>query len=369
MQDVRIEKMAELLVNYSVGIKSGDKVAIQGEILAEPLLKAIYTKVLQAGGHPFLLVSPRGIDEILYRFASDEQLRHVPPPVKLIMDTYDVRISIGAESNTRALTSVDPAKIVLRQQSRTELMRTFMQRAASGELRWTYAIFPTEAYAQDAEMSLSEYEDLVFTACLGDVNDPVGYWKRFSAWQQKIIEWLNGKKKIHIVAPETDLYLSVEGRKFLNCDGHENMPDGEIFTGPVEDSIEGHVYFSYPAIENGREVSGIRLWFEKGQVVKATAEKNQEFLLKTLDTDEGARRVGEFAFGTNRGITTFTRQILFDEKINGSFHMALGASYPETGGKNESAIHWDMICDMRNGGEVTVDGELFYKDGKFVIPI
>ncbi|MCR4393382.1 MAG: aminopeptidase [Dehalococcoidales bacterium] len=369
MKDIRIEKMAELLVDYSVGVKRGDKVAIQGETLAEPLLKAIYTKVLQAGGHPFLLVSPPGIDEILYRFASDEQLKHVPPPVKLIMDTYDVRISIGAESNTRALTSVDPAKIVTRQQSRTELMRTFMQRAARGELRWTYAIYPIDAYAQDAEMSLSEYEDFVFTACLGDVNDPVGYWKRFSAWQQKIIEWLNGKKKIHIVAPETDLYLSVEGRKFLNCDGHENMPDGEIFTGPVEDSIEGHVYFSYPAIENGREVSGIRLWFEKGQVVKATAEKNQEFLLKTLDTDEGARRVGEFAFGTNRGITSFTRQILFDEKINGSFHMALGASYPETGGKNESAIHWDMICDMRSGGEVTVDGELFYKDGKFVIPI
>jgi len=369
MKDIRIEKMAELLVDYSVGVKKGDKVAIQGEILAEPLLKAIYTKVLQAGGHPFLLVSPPGIDEILYRFASDEQLKHVPPPVKLIMDTYDVRISIGAESNTRALTSIDPVKIVLRQQSRTELMRTFMQRAARGELRWTYAIYPTDAYAQDAEMSLSEYEDFVFTACLGDVNDPVGYWKRFSAWQQKIIEWLNGKKKIHIVAPETDLYLSVEGRKFLNCDGHENMPDGEIFTGPVEDSIEGHVYFSYPAIENGREVSGIRLWFEKGQVVKATAEKNREFLLKTLDTDEGARRVGEFAFGTNRGITSFTRQILFDEKINGSFHLALGASYPETGGKNESAIHWDMICDMRSGGEVTVDGELFYKDGKFVIPV
>jgi len=161
----------------------------------------------------------------------------------------------------------------------------------------------------------------------------------------------------------------VAGRTFINCDGHENMPDGEVFTGPVEDSINGHVYFSYPCIENGKEVSGIRLWFEKGKVVKATAEKNQEFLLQTLDTDAGSRYVGEFAFGNSAGINKFTRQILFDEKIGGSFHMALGASYPETGGKNESAIHWDMICDMRHGGKVVVDGELMYENGKFVIPL
>lgn len=216
-------------------------------------------------------------------------------------------------------------------------------------------------------MGLVEYEDFVYNACLGDINDPVGYWKRFSAWQQKIANWLKGKKQVHVTAPETDLRFSIEGRSFSNCDGHENMPDGEVFTGPVEDSLDGQVYFSYPTIFNGREVTGVRLWFEEGRVVKAIADKNEDFLLKTLDTDEGARRVGEFAFGTNRGITRFTRQILFDEKINGSFHMALGASYPETGGKNESAIHWDMICDMRREGRVTVDGKLLYKNGKFVI--
>jgi aminopeptidase len=367
MADLRIEKLADLLVNYSVKVKPGDKVAIQGDTPAEPLLKAIYAKVIQAGGNPFFVISPEGISDIFFKYASDDQIKHVPPPTKLIMETYDVRIAIGGESNTKELSHVDPAKMVMRSQARTEIMKTYLERAARGELRWTYALYPTNAYAQDAEMSLSEYEDFVYNACLGDINDPIGYWKKFSAEQQKIIDWLKGKKHIHVTAPETDLQLSVEGRTFINCDGHENMPDGEVFTGPVEDSINGHVLFSYPCIENGKEVSGIRLWFENGKVVKATAEKNEEFLLQTLDTDEGARRVGEFAFGTSRGITSFTRQILFDEKINGSFHMALGASYPETGGKNESAIHWDMICDMRQGGKVMVDGELFYQNGKFVI--
>jgi aminopeptidase len=369
MSDLRIEKLADLLVNYSVTIKKGDKVAIQGESTAEPLLKAIYVKVLQAGGLPFLTISPEGIDDLFYRYASDEQIQHVPPPAKLVMETYDVRISIISDSNTKELSNVNPAKIVMHQQARSETMKTFLNRAARGEMRWTLAPFPTNAYAQDAEMSLSEYEDFVYTACLGDINDPIVYWKRFSAWQQKIVNWLKGKNQIHITAPETDLWLSVKGRTFINCDGHENIPDGEVFTGPVEDSIEGHVYFSYPSIENGHEVSGIRLWFEKGRVVKATSEKNEDFLLKTLDTDEGARRIGEFAFGTSRGINRFTKQILFDEKIGGSFHMALGASYPETGGENESAIHWDMICDMRQGGKVMVDGQLLYQDGKFVIPL
>jgi aminopeptidase len=369
MTDLRVEKLADLLVNYSVNVKSGDTVAIQGNTLAEPLLKAIFVKVLQAGGHPFLVASPNGIDEIFYQYASKEQLEHVAPPAKLIMDTYDVRISIGADDNTKALTHVDPAKIVMRQQSRTELMKTFLERASKGELRWTLAQYPTNAYAQDAEMSLTEYEDFVYAACLGDLNDPIGYWKRFSARQQKVVDWLKGKKNIHVTAPETDLTFSVAGRTFINCDGHENVPDGEVFTGPVENSMNGHVCFSYPAIENGHEVAGVRLWFEDGKVIKANAEKNEDFLLKTLDTDEGARRIGEFAFGTNLGITRFTRQILFDEKIGGSFHMALGASYPETGGKNVSAIHWDMICDMRQGGEVMVDGQLFYKNGKFVIPL
>ena len=228
-------------------------------------------------------------------------------------------------------------------------------------------IFPTDAYAQDAEMSLSEYEDFVYAACLPEPDDPVGYWRRFSAWQQKIVDWLKGKKQVHVIGPQTDLRLSVADRIFINSDGHNNMPSGEVFSGPIEDSVEGHVYFSYPAIYRGREVTGVRLWFEKGKVVKASAEKDEAFLLKTLDTDEGSRYVGEFAIGTNEGIDRFTGEILFDEKIGGSFHMALGGGYPETGSKNESAVHWDMICDLRDGGEIWVDDELVHQNGKFVI--
>ncbi len=340
---------------------------INGSAIAEPLLKEIYARVLQAGGHPYLVPTLPGSEETFFRYASDEQIRYVHETTELIYETYDVRIVILAETNTKSLSNVDPAKLVMQRQARAGLMRTFMQRSAAGELRWVVAPFPTNALAQDAEMGLDEYEDFVYGACLPDMNDPVGYWKRSSVKQGKVVEWLKGKKELHITAPETDLRLNVEGRTFINSAGHHNMPDGEIFTGPIENSAEGNVYFSYPTIYDGKEVNGVRLWFEGGKVVQATAEKNQEFLLKTLDTDAGSRYLGEFAFGTNDGITRFTREILFDEKIGGSFHKALGAGYPETGSKNESAVHWDMICDLRRGGEIRADGELFYRDGKFVI--
>jgi aminopeptidase len=331
------------------------------------LLKAVYAKVLQAGGHPLLRVSLPGIDELAYRHASDEQLQFIHEPQKLILETYDVTIGIRGEENTKALSSVDPAKMMLKRQAGAELMKTYFRRSASGELRWTTTLYPTNAHAQDAEMSLSEYEDFCYGACMPDADDPVGYWQRFSAWQQRIVDWLKGKERIHVVGPETDLRLNVADRVFINSDGKHNMPSGEVFTGPVEESVNGHVHFSYPAITAGREVTGIRLWFEDGKVVKASADKNEDYLLKALDTDDGSRFVGEFAIGTNKGITRFTRQILFDEKISGSFHMALGAGYPETGSKNKSAIHWDMICDMRAGGEIWVDDELLYKDGNFAI--
>ncbi len=367
MADSRIEKLAELVVDYSVAVRPGDLVLINGSTPAEPLLKEIFTRVLQAGGQPLMIPALAGTDELFFRYASDEQLKHIPRPLEIIMETYDVRISVLAESNTKALSNVEPDKIVLHQRARKDLMNTFMRRSAAGELRWTVVPFPTNAFAQDAEMGLSEYEDFLYASCLPDMNDPVGYWQKFSRRQQKIVDWLKGKSQVRIKGTETDLRLSIEGRTFINCDGHYNLPDGEIFTGPVEDSIEGHVCFSYPAIYHGREVTGVRLWFEHGKVVRASADKNDSFLNKTLDTDEGSRFVGEFAIGTNQGINHFTREILFDEKIAGSFHMALGAGYPETGSKNESSIHWDMICDLRDGGEIWVDDELLYKNGKFVV--
>jgi aminopeptidase len=367
MTDPRIEKLADLLVNYSVAVRPGDKVVITGGTIAEPLLKAIYTRVLLAGGYPTMMAGLPGLDEILFRNASDDQLQHVPGWQKDIISSYDVRISIGAEHNTKALTGVDPTKMVTYSQAHRELMEIALRRSAAKELRWTVALFPTDAYAQDAEMSLSEYEDFVYNACLPDADDPVAYWQRFSGWQQKIVDWLKEKKTVRVTGPDTDLRLNIAGRTFENCDGRYNMPDGEVFTGPVEDSIDGKVRFSYPAIYEGHEVTGVRLRFEEGKVVDAAADKNEEFLLKIIDTDEGSRRVGEFAIGTNEGITRFTRQILFDEKINGSFHMALGIGYPETGSRNKSAIHWDLICDLRDGGEIWVDDELIYRNGKFVI--
>jgi aminopeptidase len=369
MTDNRIEKLAHLIVNYSVKVRSGDKVVINGSPVAEPLIKELYKEVIQAGGHPLIMSPPSGIEEILFRYASNEQLQYIHEPVKSIQEHYDVRISIASDENTKALSQVDPSKMVLFSQSRTELTRIFMERSASGALRWNVTLFPTNAYAQDAEMGLSEYEDFVYSACLPDMEDPIGYWQRFSDWQNKIVEWLKGREQVHITGRDTDLHLSIKDRTFVNCDGRYNMPDGEIFTGPVEDSINGHVLFSYPAHYSGRQVTGVHLRFEHGRVVQAHAEKNEEFLLKTLDTDSGARRVGEFAIGTNEGINRFTGEILFDEKINGSFHIALGAGYPETGSKNESAIHWDLICDLREGGEIWVDEELLYKNGKFVITI
>jgi aminopeptidase len=367
MADPRIEKLADVLVNYSTAVQRDERVVIQGDTIAAPLLQAVYTKVLQAGGHPLMMASLPDAEGLFYRYASDDQLQHVPDPIKLVVETYDVSISIRGAENTKALSNVDPAKMVLASQARTELMKTHMQRAASGELRWVVTLFPTSAYAQDAEMSLSEYEDFVYGACMPDEDDPTAYWRRFSAWQQNIVDWLKGKEHVHIVGPETDLRLNIGGRSFINSDGKRNMPSGEVFTGPVEDSAEGHVYFSYPAIYRDHQVTGVRLWFKDGKVVKATAEKNEDFLLETLDTDQGARYLGEFAIGTNEGITRFTGQILFDEKIHGSFHIAVGCGYPETGSKNQSAIHWDMICDMRAGGEIWVDDELLYRDGEFVV--
>jgi aminopeptidase len=367
MEDPRVEKLAELLVNYSVAVQPRQKVMIRGSSLADPLLRQVYRKVLEAGGYPFLHLDLPGIQEIFYKVANDEQLSFVNEPQKLMIETYDVDIAIMADQNTRAMTHVDPARIAINRRAWSPVFTRYLDRAAKHELKWTTTLFPTQAYAQDAEMSLSEYEDFVFNACMPDPQDPAGYWRRVSAKQQQVVEWLKGKKEVHLTAPGTDLRMSIEGRTFINCDCHENVPDGEVFTGPVERSVNGHVAFTYPSIYGGHMVSGVNLWFENGKVVKATAEKNEDYLLKSLDTDEGARYLGEFAIGTNEGIQQFTGQILFDEKIGGSFHIALGKGYPETGSVAESAIHWDMVCYLRSGGEIRVDDDLLYQNGQFVI--
>jgi aminopeptidase len=243
----------------------------------------------------------------------------------------------------------------------------FLERAARKQLRWSGTLYPSQAFAQDAEMSLREFEDFVYKGCLVHEPDPIKAWKKISKEQQRVVNWLKKARKIHVVGPDTDLKLEVTGRTWINCDGHENFPDGEIFTGPIENSVNGHIRYTYPACLYGREVEDVRLQFKDGKVVNATAAKNEDFLSKMLKSDKGARYVGEFAFGTNSGIQRFTKNILFDEKIGGTIHLALGKGYPESGSKNKSAIHWDMVCDLRKDGEVRVDGTLFLKDGKILV--
>ena len=367
MPDLRIEKLADVLVNYSVAVQPGDKVLIQGGAIAQPLFEAVYVKVLQAGGHPLTNVQLPNLNELRFRYASDQQLDTVPDVTKQIFETYDVIISFWSDLNTKVLSNVPAEKIVRSQKAQTDISKTFMQRMGSGDLRWVGTLFPTHAYAQDAEMGLAEYEDFVYGACLPDFDDPVGYWRSVAEKQQRLVDWLAGKNNLRVKAPGVDLRMKITGRSFVNCCGTRNMPDGEIFTGPVEDSVEGHVRFSYPTVYQGRKLEGVELTFEKGRVVKATADKGEDFLLQTLDIDEGARYVGEFAIGTNKGVTRATGHTLFDEKINGSFHMAVGAGIPDSGSINQSAIHWDMVCDMMAGGQIWIDDELFYENGVFVI--
>ena len=367
MADPRLEKWAKALTGYSVEVQPGQVVAITGHVPAAPLLREVAREVLARGGHPVIVPVLEGPDADLLMHGTDEQLGFVTPLERFMRAEADVLINIRAETNTRRLSAVDPARQSMFQGARRELMETYMRRAAEGDLDWTLTLYPTDAYAQDAEMETEAYTDFVLRACKLDRDDPVAAWLELKAWQQRLIDWLDGKHEVHITAPDVDLRLSIEGRTWINSDGKRNFPSGEIFTGPVEGSVNGTIRFSFPVVTAGRQIEDIRLRFVDGKVVEATAARNEDYLIRMLDTDEGARYLGEFAFGTNVDITRFTKNILFDEKIGGTVHMAVGAGYPETGSRNRSAVHWDMICDLRRGGEVTVDGELFQKDGKFVI--
>lgn len=367
MSDPRVLKLAKVLANYCVRVQPGDRVLISSDFLGQPLLKETYREVIRAGGLPLVRWFDDELREILLKEGNDEQIQHIPEPIKFVLKTYECHIFIMAPENSRTMSGVNPEKQALAQSAGRELMELTMQRAAAGDYRWTLTQFPTNSGAQDADMSLTDFEDFVYGSTFADQEDPVAEWSKLSAMQEKLVNWLKDKDQLVVQGPSVDLRLSVAGRTFINSDGKQNMPSGEIFTGPVEDSVNGWVRFSYPAIVNGREVSGVELQFEDGKVVKATAEKNQDFLLSMLDTDEGARYLGEFAIGTNYGISRFTKSILFDEKIGGTIHMALGGGYPETGSVNKSAIHWDMISEMRDGGQILVDGELFYDSGKFTV--
>jgi aminopeptidase len=330
------------------------------------LVTELYEQVLLAGGHPMVRSGPEELQEIFFKNAGEAQLRYLNPITKYEVETIDCSIGVWGEANTKSLTHCDPQRIAASAAARQAIWNIFLRRAAEGKLKWSGTQFPCQASAQDAEMSLAEYEDFVFGAGLLDKPDPIAAWKGVSQRQQRLVDLLNGKADYHVVAANgTDIRMSVAGRRWINCDGHENFPDGEVFTGPVIDSAEGVVHFSFPAVHDGREVEGVRLRFKAGKVVDASAAKGEDFLISMLDMDAGSRFLGECAIGTNYNITRYTKNTLFDEKIGGTVHFALGAGYPETGNTNQSGLHWDMVVELRKGGTIEIDGQGISENGKF----
>ena len=367
MPDPRIEKLAKLVVNYSVYCNEEDTVLIRAPIPAEELALEMYREVLKAGGYPLMNPSFPRTEEIFYEEAAGHQLDWASPYGKFLYENIDCLIGISADQNTRALSNADSRKIARAAAAGREARAIFSKRSATNELKWCGLAFPTHAMAQEASMSLSEYEDFVYGACLVDKKDPVAEWKKVSKKQQGMADYLDKVKTLQFYGEDTDIRMSVKGRKWINSDGKHNMPSGEVFSAPVEDSVEGTIRFTYPGIYMGKEIEDITLTFKKGKVVKAKAAKGQELLDNLLAIDEGAKRLGEVAIGTNEGIKKFTKKILFDEKLGGTIHMAIGNAYMECRAKNQSAIHWDIIKDMKAGGEIYADGILIYKNGKWLM--
>ncbi|MDH3944232.1 MAG: aminopeptidase [Anaerolineae bacterium] len=362
----RVALLAEILVDHSLRVKPGERVLLEGTIIAEPLLNALYELILQRGGNPHPLIKLPSQDQALYQFGAAEQITHMDHLRDWAYENFEARINIHSLTDLEALAAVPPQKQALREQVSGKILSTQLKRSAAKEFKWVTTLYPTAAYAQQAGMSLEEYQDFVFAACLADGRhaDPAAEWQSRQTWQAELISRLEGHDKVEIKGPNVDLAFSIKGRKFLNSHGRRNMPDGEIHSSPVEDSVDGWVRFSYPAIRKGRLVEGVELTFQNGVVAEARAEGNQDYLLHIIDSDPGARRVGEIAIGTNYAIQRFTGNILFDEKIGGTFHLALGSGYPESGSQNTSSIHWDMICDLREDSQILVDGELIYQNGK-----
>jgi len=364
--DPRVVKMAGTITRYSLNLKPGEQVLVLATVPALPLVREFFAAALKAGALPYLRTLNPELDEVLYRYGNDEQLRFVPASDRLDIETCAARLAIRGDENLATLAGVDPARLAVGRKARKPLMDIFMQRKGRGELKACLTQYPTNASAQEAGMSLAEYADFVFAACFCDQPDPIAAWKKLSAEQQHYVDFLNKVKTLRVEGPGTDLSLSVEGRKWVNSDGKANFPSGEVFTGPVEDSAAGRITFDVPTLFQGRAVEGIELEFRAGKVVRASAARGGDMLQSGLDTDERSRFLGEFAFGLNYGITRPTRNILFDEKIGGTIHLAIGAGYPETGSTNRSGIHWDMIKDMKQG-RVYADGSLVYESGRFKV--
>lgn len=365
--DSRLRRLAQVLVRHSTAVTEGEFVAIEGDAAGEPLLLAIYEETLRTGGRPVVSATPNGADAALFALANDDQLRFVSPVSDLFTERADVKITVRAETDSDRLSEVATDRLVLRRRAEEQSFSRMVQRASTDELRWVECQYPTDKYAVDAHMSLAAYEQFFYRACLCDRDDPLTAWRNQATETRRLASWIDGRNEVRIKGPGTDLCLSIAGRKFIAAGGRRNIPSGEFFTGPVEDSVEGEITFHLPTNFGGREVAGVRLRFEDGTVIDAAADRGEDLLHRMLETDAGSRRVGEFGIGTNFDITRDTGSILFDEKIGGTVHLALGRSYPETGGVNASALHWDLVCDLRRGGRLTVDGEELQRNGRFVV--
>lgn len=369
MADQRLNKLAKLLVNYSTEVKPGDFVLVQCKEVCIPWMAEVVKEALKAGAHVETLIDSAEVDNIKLKYASKEQLEEEKFIQKQAIEKADIWLTAWGTVNTKINSNVDSDKIKSSSKGNASWRKIYSERMGDGSLRWCGTQFPTHADAQEGSMSLDEYQEFVYGAGLLNSDDPVEEWKKISREQERWVKYLDNKKELHILSEGTDIKVKIEGRKWINCDGKVNFPDGEIFTSPVENGIDGYITFSFPGIYAGKEIEGIKLKVEKGKVIEATADKGEDLLKALLLTDEGASYFGEVAIGTNYGIKQFTRNMLFDEKIGGTIHMAIGDSMPEAGGKNRSTIHWDMLCNMRNGGKIYADGELFYENGEFIYEI
>jgi aminopeptidase len=367
MRDPRVERLADLITGYSLGVGTGQTLRIDGDESTLPLAAALYRSGLRRGALPYLKVVPAGLDEILLAEGNEDQLAFISEGEQVQTEQIDAWAAIWSSSNTRALTRIDPERRRTHLAAHYRLVNRRWQRISAGELAFCGTLFPTQAHAQDAEMSLAQYEDFVYGACHVDgEGNPIAHWESVSAELTSRADRLDGVRELRIVGPETDLRLIVEGRPWIPSDGKHNMPDGEVFTSPVETGTEGEIFFAFPSIFQGHEVENVRLRFEGGRVVQAEASTGQDYLRALIATDEGAAVLGEVAFGLNYEIDRFTRDILFDEKIGGTMHVALGGGFDEAGTQNSSDLHWDLICDLREEGEVYADGELVWQAGSFL---
>jgi aminopeptidase len=366
MHDPRYNRLAQLVVERSLDLQGGQVLRIDGSTAAAPLILALHRAAIGRGANAYAGVELEVFKELLIAEGSDEQLDFVSPIELREADRIDAVVTIWAETNTRASSRLDPARHRRQIAAERQYAMRRRDRVSRGELRWCGVLSPTNAHAQDAEMPLSDYEDFVFRACHVADDDPIGHWRGVAAKLEARAEELGSVRELRIVGEDTDLTVLVEGRRWRAAHGLRNMPDGEVFTSPVETGVNGTIRFRFPALFEGREIDDLRLRFEQGRVVAAEAAHGAGYLNALLEMDAGSSTIGEIAFGLNYEIDRFTRNILFDEKIGGTMHLALGMGYEELGGTNRSSLHLDLICDLRRDGEVYADGELIWRAGRFL---